>query len=339
MNSIYGISYECTPIFSEINGEIIKTGYRAGEFYNPINATIITALVRNLITETCLEIENNGGEVLLIMTDSIFWNGKIDNINKDKWKEQKTLGYFEKPIEVKKFMCLGAGRYEYYAMNKQGKFEKYKGKTRGINITDLLSENGVIMNKFNWRSLVHKASILKTHILDVNTRILISPPIVLNYKKYSVKDLGLVKTEKREIDILAGKSKRMMYLYEGWLDDITKKMIDTDPLYLFEGFKGVEGLLDFTLPHYRKLVMQNILIEKGVKLQMQRKEQNERYLKKNGDKKKEDTRSKYALLKKYGCDRDTCRKYSNRKWNVVYDYISKIEYGRKTKNENTNAKI
>lgn len=320
-NSGYGITYECTPIYDVIDGKIMKTGFRGGEFYNPIYASIITGRIRNKLTEASLEIEQNGGKVVLMMTDSIFWTGNIDNMTTKWWKEPKTLGYFEKPIKVNNFMCLGAGRYEYYLDN-----EKYKGKTRGISISDLLNDEGVIINKFNWKSLVYKAQKLGTSILDINTRILVSPPLVLRQDKYNVKDLGLVKVEKREVDIVAGKSKRIMILENDWLDTITEKMIDTRPLYIMKGFDGTWNVPDFTLPHYRKHVKNQLVIPKSERIKDVRKEQNKRYREKHQKDRNKRAREHYSILRKYGFTPAEAKAYSNKNKKELYDIINRRSF-------------
>lgn len=320
-NSGYGIEYECTPIYKELGENIIKIGYRAGEFYNPIYASVITGEIRNKITETSLEIEKNGGEVLLIMTDSIFWKGSIDDIPKNMYRDVKTLGYFEKPIEINRFMCLGAGRYEYYI----GK-DKYKGKTRGISISELTNENGIVVSDFNWRSLVFKAQSKNTSIININTRILLSPPIVLNYKKYSIKDLGLIKTENRKIDIVAGKSKRIINLDSNWLKRISNSLIKTKPLYLFKGMEGNNKLMDFTLPKFRELVMKQKANSRIEKVKENRKSQNVVYRDKHKSEHNKRYREKYNLLRKSGFDVTVSKKYANKNYKEVYILIGKEKF-------------
>lgn len=56
--------------------DVFRAGYRAGEFFNPIYATIITSETRLLISKSCKAIEEKGGKPFLIMRDSIFWTGR-----------------------------------------------------------------------------------------------------------------------------------------------------------------------------------------------------------------------------------------------------------------------
>ena len=74
-----------------------------------------------------MNIIENGGKIYLHMTDSIIFNGTLD---KEYYKEEKTLGYFEKPEKINDVIILGAGRYEYRKDNK------YIIKNRGFHVDD-----------------------------------------------------------------------------------------------------------------------------------------------------------------------------------------------------------
>src|SRR5690606_5468919 len=63
-NSQYGIKYELTDEYRENeNGEIEWLGYRAGDFFNPIEASYITAIIRTYLSEVSYNIVLDGGEV------------------------------------------------------------------------------------------------------------------------------------------------------------------------------------------------------------------------------------------------------------------------------------
>ena len=62
------------------------------------------------------------------MTDSIIFNGEI---TLDVFSEEKVLGKFEVPTEIKDIIILGAGRYEY----KEEFNNKYVIKNRGFNVS------------------------------------------------------------------------------------------------------------------------------------------------------------------------------------------------------------
>lgn len=127
-NSQYGIKYELTDIYKENDdGEIEWRGYRAGDFFNPIEASYITAIIRTYLSEVSYNIIQNGGEVFLNMTDSIFYDGEV---TLDVFSERKTLGKFDIPKEIRDVIILGAGRYEYYDEVKN----KFTIKNRGFTV-------------------------------------------------------------------------------------------------------------------------------------------------------------------------------------------------------------
>src|SRR5690554_6450402 len=128
INSLYGINFELTDIFKEKDGDILWEGYRAGDFFNPVIASYITAFTRTYISNVSYNIIQNGGEVYLNMTDSIIFNGKI---TLDIFSKDKTLGKFEMPTEISDIIILGAGRYEY----REEFTNKYVIKNRGFSVT------------------------------------------------------------------------------------------------------------------------------------------------------------------------------------------------------------
>src|SRR5690606_1745506 len=115
INSLYGITYELTPIYDISDNDIQKSGLRAGDFFNPVFASYITAKTRCLLSDASMNIIENGGKIYLHMTDSIIYNGIL---GKEYYREEKTLGYFEKPEKINDVIILGAGRYEYKKNNK-----------------------------------------------------------------------------------------------------------------------------------------------------------------------------------------------------------------------------
>src|SRR5690606_16067377 len=126
---IYDNKETATDIYERV--VVSNLGYRAGEFFNPIYATFITAMTRIQLCRAALEIEKKGGKVALLMTDSIFWTGGKDLLPIDMYREKKTTGYFEKPKDYTDFLCLGSGRYEY--RSSEGIIQ---AKTRGLNAVD-----------------------------------------------------------------------------------------------------------------------------------------------------------------------------------------------------------
>ena len=318
-NSGYGITIECTPIYKRIAGEVKKIGFRGGEFFNGIYATVITAFTRNFMTDACLKIELNGGKVVQIMTDSAFWLGKITDLPPEFWREEKTVGYFEKPIEVKNFMSLGTGRYEYDKMD-----ETHVGKTRGFSMEDLNEEeskNGIEVEKFNWRLLTKRAIKEKTSLLTVNSRILISPSLVLHNKDFTLNDIGLVKRIPKKIDLISGKYKRIVDLSGDWLSKLADTMIFSKPLKIGRGMDGTNTLPDFTLPNFRKAVMEKHLTTNEEKDKVYQKTANQNYYQKNRTTIREVYQAKYQELLKYGIEPKLAGKFANLQWKKIYEII------------------
>src|SRR5690554_638315 len=127
INSLYGITFELTDVYQECDNEIIWIGYRAGDFFNPVVASYITAFIRTYLSNVSYNIIQNGGEVYLNMTDSIIFNGEI---TLNVFSKEKTLGKFELPTEINDVFILGAGRYEY----REEFTDKYVIKNRGFSV-------------------------------------------------------------------------------------------------------------------------------------------------------------------------------------------------------------
>lgn len=128
LNSLYGITFELTDVYEEFEESIEWVGYRAGDYFNPVVASYITAITRTYLSEVSYNIIQNGGKVYLNMTDSIIYDGKC---TLDVFSDKKILGKFEAPEEVEDVIILGAGRYEYRnALNK-----KYTIKSRGFSVS------------------------------------------------------------------------------------------------------------------------------------------------------------------------------------------------------------
>jgi len=128
INSLYGITFELTDVFKESDDDIYWIGYRAGDFFNPIIASYITAIIRTYLSKVSYDIIQNGGEVYLNMTDSIIYNGEV---TLDVFSKEKVLGKFEMPTEIRDIIILGAGRYEY----REEFNNKYVIKNRGFNVS------------------------------------------------------------------------------------------------------------------------------------------------------------------------------------------------------------
>jgi len=128
INSLYGITYELTDIYSDESGKIEWVGYRAGDYFNPVIASYITGFTRTYLSDVSHNIVQNGGSVFLNMTDSIIYNG---NCTLDVFSELKTLGKFEPPKLIKDVIILGAGRYEF----QDELTKEYTIKNRGFSVS------------------------------------------------------------------------------------------------------------------------------------------------------------------------------------------------------------
>lgn len=208
INSLYGITYELTPIYELFDDEIQKTGLRAGDFFNPIFASYITAKTRCLLSDASMNIIENGGKIYLHMTDSIIFNGELD---KRYYKEEKTLGFFERPEKINDVIILGAGRYEYR------KNEKYVIKNRGFNIDN---KEESFYSKFN----INKE-------FDITIQDFITF-FKASLNKYDTSELGHIKEKSYNIDPFNLGGKRLLNEEERKNTDLRKNYIKTYPIYL-----------------------------------------------------------------------------------------------------------
>lgn len=182
-NSLYGKTVMSTPIVQDIEGVPRITGYRAGDRYNQLYGSVITARTRIQLSEALMQIDRNGGRPILAMTDSIFWSGSIDAMPRRLWNPIKTPGYFEEPERLDDFYIIKTGQYEY----RKGK--KFYHKMRGLNIP--YEDRSSKVSYYREIIKSHAAKISKyTHPQDfqipVNTRQLVT------IGSYDLQKLGLV---------------------------------------------------------------------------------------------------------------------------------------------------
>lgn len=246
INNLYSQSF----IDIETSLNINRSGYRAGEFWNSIYASIITSETRLLMSKASTAIEKQGGKVILMMTDSLFWSGKAEMMPKEYIKEQKTLGYFEKVEKVNDIVCLGSGRYGYRSNSGY-----YVAKKRGLNASTLQDPNGINLTSFNWYQALKIMEKQNTDKLKIKVRTLISTGLVLHDGRYTFDDLGRIVEQDREIEAIVGKNKRF---YDDGLKQpklLAKQLINTSPIYLLPYTLG-NGIVDQTLPELRNRMMQ-----------------------------------------------------------------------------------
>ncbi len=210
INSLYGITYELTDIYEESEGEIYWEGYRAGDFFNPVIASYITAFIRTYLSEVSYDIVKNGGQVYLNMTDSIIYDGEI---SLDIFSKEKTLGKFEMPTEIKDVIILGAGRYEY----KEEFTNKYVIKNRGFSVN---RKDKSFYSDFDLRDK-----------FTIKTREFVSS-FKATTKKFSFKEMGHLLESDYDIDPFNLGGKRVV---ENYNVDLNKEYTRTKPIKLEKG--------------------------------------------------------------------------------------------------------
>ena len=270
--------------------EVSRDGYRAGEFWNPLYASIITSETRLLMAKAAQAIESKGGKVILMMTDSLFWNGSPDMIPSEFVKEKKTLGYFEKVEKVTDIVCLGSGRYGYKSN------DYIISKKRGLNAAVIHDENGIEVDEFDWHKVLDIMKATNKTDIEMEVRTLVSPGLVLNNKAYAFEDLGRIVEEQRVIDAIVGINKRD---YDPKLKNpsiLTKRLVKTNPIHLLPGMT-TNGIVDQTLPHLRKLMMQKNIVTKAMREKQYDKTSNNNYYKKTL---KDRRRENYNKLREAG---------------------------------------
>lgn len=208
INSLYGITYELTPIYELNDDEIQKTGLRAGDFFNPIIASYITAKTRCLLSSASMEIIENGGEILLHMTDSIIFKGELP---KKYYRDKKILGFFEEPKEIRNVIILGAGRYEYISNNK------YTIKNRGFNVSE---KNSSFYSKYN----LNKEITIKNNNFITFFK--------ATTKKHSPDELGHIKEDEYNINPINLGGKRLINDEELQKTNLNTNYIKTYPIYI-----------------------------------------------------------------------------------------------------------
>lgn len=304
--------------------EVVRDGYRAGELMNSIYASWITGMTRLTVSKASQSIIQKGGEVILIMTDSVQFTGTPDMIPKEMVRDPKLVGYFEKPVLIKDFVCLGSGRYGYTKFNeKKQEWEKLVSKKRGLNITDIHDENGAVIEEdFNWLEAIKVMKETGTTEIEVTVRSLISVGVVLHNKKYTWRDLGLVVEEKRLVDAIAGKSKR---IYDEIEDPakLSQGLIDTEPIYLAYGMMGKDEIDDQTLPKLREMMMQKTFTRAKEKREGQQLNANAKYQEKNKKKINNKLKENYRMLRDKGYSVEDSRKMQSWKIEKINEILKR----------------
>ena len=312
-------------------GESIRSGYRGGEFFNPVYATLITARTRLIVSEACYQIEKAGGEVIIIMTDSITWKGKQSDLPETLYlpfgesgiKEEKTLGYFETPEAVEDIVCLGSGRYGFKQKKDNGDYE-FTNKRRGLNIISYENKDKIKLDPhFSWENVLKLMKHNKSSTLNVTVRALISVGVTLHRLKYNSYDLGKIVEETRNIDIIVGKTKR---LYDPAIEDpelLSDQLVMTDPLYLdFNTYRRFE-YVDGTYPILRSKTVGLTLKTRISKKRNHTRKRQKKFYDKNKNKLLEDRKIKYLNLLGAGFTRTEAKSISSKSEKNVNKAIEK----------------
>lgn len=210
LNSMYGITYELGDQYEETEKGITWTGYRAGDFFHPVIASYITALVRTYLSEVSQNIRENGGQLFLNMTDSVIYEGTC---TLDVFSDTKILGKFEPPTPVEHLFVLGAGRYEY----KDEFTQKFTIKSRGFSVARKDT------------SFYGKYDLNKT--LNIGHRSFITS-FKATTKKYAYEKMGYLIDDDYEIDPFNMGGKRII---DNPNVNLNQEYTTTSPVYLEEG--------------------------------------------------------------------------------------------------------
>ena len=337
--SIYGITYEATNTFVETDQlEVIRNGYRGGEFLNPLFATWITAETRLQMSRASNNIDDNGGKPVILMTDCVFWEGEANALDKKFIRDKKTLGYFETPVAFSEMACLGTGRYSF-TDSKKGYVTT---KNRGLNVFDFHRPEGIDIGVYNWINALKLAEETNSLKIKVKVRLLISVGMILHSindkyddkgslikKAYSVHDLGKVVQEDREVDLVTGLTKRLLSSPINNVKDITRGSISTESIYYGIGMQGDGKLIDQTLPILREEV-QKLDVKTARKRDLANR--SKASLKYNETHKVDILsveRAKYKMLKDFGYSRDVSKLWCKRSYERIHEELLNNEFNKK----------
>lgn len=329
--SLYGIMFEATNTYIENDSlDIVKDGYRGGEFLNPLYASYITANTRIQVAEANLLIEQNGGKPVLTMTDAVFVEGDTDTMPEHLIKHKKTLGWFETPVKFKQMACLGTGRYSY--------IDEKKGyvttKNRGLNIKDIHSESGVDVGVYNWIEALKEAEKANSTEIVVKVRTLISVGVVATTNKMksldsngkeieipiSVSDLGLVMDTYRKVDIVTGGTKRIIHEIKD-LKDITRGSVGTDSIHYGRYMQVGNEYIDQSLSTLRNEVMKKDVKTAKITDLANRSKASMKYAKKHKDDILKTERDKYQMIKDLGYKREIAKKWCKRSYERIQNEL------------------
>jgi len=311
VNSVYGVTFEANKMYEDIDEDIETIGFRAGEFWNPVYASLITSWTRIVKAKACTEIAKNGGKPILIMTDSVLWKGKKTDLPRElKFsfgdsgvRTDKTLGYYEEPEEVHDIVCLGTGMYSYNKI-KTVDDVKYTIKNRGYNIVKLSNDEKIELpdETLTYRNMLHLMVKTNTNKVNIKVRSLVSVGVLRSSKEFTISDLGKVLETDREFE-LKGTNKRLSN--QKLLDPkiLIKGLVYTKPLKLDFNMYGEFKYVDGTLPKLRDESMKYILKPKIQRTRETNNIRSQRFYVNNKKNIKETRRDRYKRAREDGYDR------------------------------------
>lgn len=112
-NSSYGKTVMTTERVELADGKPAIVGYIAGDRFNQLYGTYITAQTRIQIADVCMRLLASGQRPIMTMTDSVYWEGTADGFPKSLTRPIKTPGFFDPVQTFSDFYLLKTGQYEY----------------------------------------------------------------------------------------------------------------------------------------------------------------------------------------------------------------------------------
>lgn len=204
-NSGYGKTVMTTSVVEDIQGEPQIVGYMAGDRFNMLYGTLITARTRVQLAAACMQLAANGGKPIMTMTDSIYWEGSSDQLPLSLFAPMKTAGYFEAPEEITNFYVLKTGQYEYQKGNT------WYYKLRGL---------PVLRDKLNgsfFRTLIQNYhSELTTYQSPDKVKIPIPVRRLVTIGKKDLTHLGMVADDTTDIKPFVLSSKHQVRYIHNW---------------------------------------------------------------------------------------------------------------------------
>lgn len=212
-NSIYGKTVMTTEVVQNVGGVPQVTGYLAGDRFNLIYGTLITARTRIQIAEACNAITSCNGTPIMTMTDSVYWEGTPDCLPNHLIRQVKTPGYFESVQSVHQFFLLKTGQYEFCMGGK------WHYKMRGLN-PDREELDG---SKSFYRDLISTySSNLPNNTSAVDVIIPINTRRLITVGSHDTTKLGLIEEGITELKPFVMSSKQVERYIENWMDALNR---------------------------------------------------------------------------------------------------------------------